>query len=314
MKPVKFANFKLPDLRTVKQAHFKLPEVRNAMLTYLKIPIASATVFSLVLHAFVLFGIGFVLPDPSISHNFLQPLEVVLVNSKSSSRPVKADALAQNSLDGGGNTAEDKRASTPLPSLSEDKQFTPEQSKQHLQKLEQQVKKLLTQAKGMYSVPQEHTDKQRQDGSDMNGRDLVQSALEIARLEAQINRDFSAYQKLPQRKFIGARTQEYRYAQYIEDWRIKVERIGNLNYPALARQQKIFGQLRLTVSIRADGSVEGVEINKSSGQRILDAAAVRIVKLAAPYAPFPEDIRKETDILSIVRTWTFTPNDRLQSQ
>jgi len=281
---------------------------------YLKLPIARSIVFSLCLHAFIIFGIGFVLPDIKKNNNFLQPLQVVLVNSKSRSAPLKADAMAQHSLDGGGNTAEDKRASSPLPTISDDKQFTPEQSTQRLQKLEQQVKKLMTQAKGMYSVAQEHNDKQRKDGSDMNGHDLVQRALEIARLEAQIDRNFSAYQKMPQRKFIGARTQEYRYAQYIEDWRIKVERIGNLNYPSQARQQRIFGKLQLTVSIRANGTLESVEINKSSGQRILDAAAVRIVKLAAPYAPFPEDIRKETDVLSIVRTWTFTPNDHLESE
>ena len=288
--------------------------MRQLILAYAKLPISRSVAFSLCLHAFILFGIGFVLPDPRINNNFLKPLQVVLVNSKSRSAPVKADAFAQHSLDGGGNTAEDKRASSPLPTISDDKQFTPEQSTQRLQKLEQQVKKLMTQAKSMYSVPQAHTDKQRQDGSDMNGRDLVQRALEIARLEAQIDRNFNAYQKMPQRKFIGARTQEYRYAQYIEDWRIKVERIGNLNYPSQARQQRIFGKLQLTVSIRADGSLENVEINKSSGQRILDAAAVRIVKLAAPYAPFPEDIRKETYVLSIVRTWTFTPNDQLESE
>lgn len=288
--------------------------MRQLILAYAKLPISRSVAFSLCLHAFILFGIGFVLPDPRINNNFLKPLQVVLVNSKSRSAPVKADAFAQHSLDGGGNTSEDKRASSPLPTISDDKQFTPEQSTQRLQKLEQQVKKLMTQAKSMYSVPQAHTDKQRQDGSDMKGRDLVQRALEIARLEAQIDRNFNAYQKMPQRKFIGARTQEYRYAQYIEDWRIKVERIGNLNYPSQARQQRIFGKLQLTVSIRADGSLENVEINKSSGQRILDAAAIRIVKLAAPYAPFPEDIRKETDVLSIVRTWTFTPNDQLESE
>ena len=288
--------------------------MRQLILAYAKLPISRSVAFSLCLHAFILFGIGFVLPDPRINNNFLKPLQVVLVNSKSRSAPVKADAFAQHSLDGGGNTAEDKRASSPLPTISDDKQFTPEQSTQRLQKLEQQVKKLMTQAKSMYSVPQAHTDKQRQDGSDMNGRDLVQRALEIARLEAQIDRNFNAYQKMPQRKFIGARTQEYRYAQYIEDWRIKVERIGNLNYPSQARQQRIFGKLQLTVSLNANGSLESVEINKSSGQRILDAAAVRIVKLAAPYAPFPEDIRKETEVLSIVRTWTFTPNDQLESE
>ena len=287
---------------------------KQAALAYLKQPMTGALAFSLCLHAFVIFGISFTLPDPSRNFLALQPLEVVLVNSKSRSRPSKADALAQHSLDGGGNTADNKRASSPLPSLGNDKQLTPEQSTQRLQKLEHETRKLITQAKSMHNVPKAQLEKQRKEGSSASGRDLADRALEIARLEAQINREFNALQKLPQRKFIGARTQEYRYAQYIEDWRIKVERIGNLNYPALARQQKIFGQLRLTVSIRADGSVESVEVNKSSGQRILDAAAVRIVKLAAPYAPFPEDIRKETNVLSIVRTWTFTPNDRLESE
>ena len=288
--------------------------MREVMLAYFKQPLAKSVAFSLLLHAFLLFGVGFALPDPKLNKNFLQPLEVVLVNSKSKSRPIKADSLAQHNLDGGGNTEDNKRASTPLPNLSNDKQFTPEQAKQHLQKLEQQVKKLMTQAKSIHSVLQEHTDKQKQDGSDMNGRDLVQRSLEIARLEAQISRDFNAYQKMPQRKFIGARTQEYRYAQYIEDWRIKVERIGNLNYPSQARQQRIFGKLQMTVSIRANGSLESVEITKSSGQRILDAAAVRIVKLAAPYAPFSAEIRKDTDVLSIIRTWSFTPSDQLETE
>lgn len=281
---------------------------------YLKRPISLSLAFSLGLHAFLLFGISFVLPDPKKIPQVLQPLEVVLVNSKSRSRPLKADALAQNNLDGGGNTPDNKRASSPLPTISDDKQFTPEQSKQRMQKLEQQVKKLLTQAKSMHSVPQTRDEKQRKDGSNMAGRDLVQRAMEIARLEAQINREFSNYQKMPQRKFIGARTQEYRYAQYIEDWRVKVERIGNLNYPSQARQQKIFGKLQLMVSIRSNGTLEAVEVTKSSGQRILDAAAVRIVKLSSPFAPFPEEIRKNTEILSIVRTWSFTSSDQLETE
>jgi protein TonB len=143
---------------------------------------------------------------------------------------------------------------------------------------------------------------------------MLQRSLEIARLEAQISKDFDAYQKLPRRKFIGARTQEYRFAQYIEDWRIKVERIGNMNYPQAARQKNIYGQLQLSVSIRADGSVEKVEVSRSSRQPILDAAARRIVKLAAPFSPLPPDIRKDTDILTITRTWTFTSADTLQSE
>jgi len=93
-----------------------------------------------------------------------------------------------------------------------------------------------------------------------------------------------------------------------------VERIGNLNYPEQARQQKVFGSLKLSVSIRADGSVESIEVNKSSGQRILDAAAMRIVKLAAPYSPLPPNITKDVDILTITRTWTFTSSDKLESE
>ena len=287
---------------------------RKEMLAYFKQPITGSVVFSLCLHAFILFGIGFAFPNLRTNQNFLQPLDVVLVNSKSRTRPNKADAFAQSNLDGGGNTAEKKRASTPLPNLSDDKQFKQEQSTQKLQRLEQHVKKLITQAKSLHNVPQELAEKQRKEGSNRNGRDLVQRALEIDRLEAKISKDFNLYNKSPKIKTVGASTQEYRYAQYVEDWRIKVERIGNLNYPTQARQQKIFGKLRLTVSIKADGSIADVELTTSSGKGILDAAAIRIVRLAAPYAPFPEDIRKETDILRIVRTWSFTANDHLESE
>mgnify|MGYP005821145525 FL=1 len=135
----------------------------------------------------------------------------------------------------------------------------------------------------------------------------------MARLEAQIAKQQDEYQKRPKRKFIGARTQEYRFATYVEAWRQKVERVGNLNYPEAAKEQKIYGQLRMTVSIKADGTLEKIEINQSSGHKILDDAARRIVELAAPYAPFPEDIRKDTDILSITRTWTFTRQDSLSA-
>ena len=142
----------------------------------------------------------------------------------------------------------------------------------------------------------------------------MQRSLEIARLEAQISKDFEAYQKLPRRKFIGARTQEFRFAQYVDDWRAKVERVGNLNYPEQARRQRIFGSLQLTVSIRSDGSVENIEVSRSSGQAVLDDAAKRIVSMAAPYAAFPPDIRRDTDILSITRTWTFTQSDKLETK
>ncbi|MDD5180226.1 MAG: energy transducer TonB [Gallionellaceae bacterium] len=287
---------------------------QQALAGFLKQPLSAAFAFSLVLHSIVLFGVGFVLPDPRKAADSQHPLQVVLVNSKSRERPAHADALAQHNLDGGGNTAEKLRASTSMPILSDDKQFTPEQAAQRVQQLEQETKRLMTQAKSTYSVEQEKNQQQQQESDRKSGEDLVQRSLEIARLEAQIEKNTRMYQEMPRRKFIGARTREYRFAQYIEDWRIKVERIGNLNYPEDARRQKIYGSLQLTVSIRADGSVESVEVSHSSGQRILDAAAQRIVKLASPFAPLPPDIRRDTDILSITRTWTFTQTERLESE
>ena len=283
------------------------------MLTWLKKPLAGAMIFSVAFHAFALFGVALVLPDPRSAIDFIQPLQVVLVNAKSKSRPAKADALAQANLDGGGNTADDRQAKTPLPAIRDDQQFTPEQLAKRVAQLEEESKRMLTRLKSEHKVAQPEL-KKHQSSDVRSGEDLVQKSLEIARLEAQINKNWDAYQKQPRRKFIGARTQEYRFAQYIEDWRIKVERIGNLNYPEQARQQKIFGSLRLSVSINADGSLGPIEVSKSSGNRVLDAAAMRIVKLAAPYSPLPPDIRKDTDILVITRTWTFTSSERLESE
>ena len=283
------------------------------MLIGLKTPLTGAMIFSIAFHAFALFGIALVLPDPRNAASFTQPLQVVLVNAKSKSKPAKADALAQANLDGGGNTPDDRRAKSPLPAIRDDQQFTPEQIARRVSQLEEESKRMLTRLKSEHKVAQPELKKQQSDDA-RSGEDLMQRSLEIARLEAQIDKNWDAYQKQPRRKFIGARTQEYRFAQYIEDWRIKVERIGNLNYPEQARRQKIFGSLKLSVAIKADGSVESIEVSKPSGNRILDAAAMRIVKLAAPYAPLPPDIRKDTDILVITRTWTFTSSERLESE
>jgi protein TonB len=260
-----------------------------------------------------LFGIALVLPDPRKVANYFRPLQVVLVNSKSESKPFHADALAQHNLDGGGNTAEDRQAKSPLPSISDDPRFSLEQQAKHVAELEAKTKRMLTRTKSDYTAVQQELKKQKSNTSS-NGEELVQKAMEMARLEAQIDKNWDAYQKLPRRKFIGARTQEYRFAQYIEDWRIKVERIGNLNYPEQARRQHIFGKLQLSVSIRADGSVESIEVNRSSGHPILDAAAKRIVRLTAPFSPLPPSITKDTDILTITRTWSFTSSDRMESE
>ncbi|MEO7726858.1 MAG: TonB family protein [Burkholderiales bacterium] len=276
-----------------------------------------AVIASVLLHAIIIFGVTFRAPDLS-KHNSAAPaLEVVLVNSRSTARPLHADAVAQHNLDGGGNTDVDRRAKSPLPVTRNDKQTTElTMESKRVQQLEVEAKKLLTQIQSQAKVETAvaQPDQQAETKIAPNAADIMNKSLEIARLEAQISKDWDAYQKRPRRRFLGARTQEYRFARYIEDWRQKIERIGTVNYPEAAKNQKMYGSLQLTVSIRPDGTVDNIEINRSSGQKILDDAARRIVQLAAPYAAFPADISKDTDILSITRTWTFTRADQLSTE
>ncbi|MEO1767252.1 energy transducer TonB [Thiobacter aerophilum] len=277
-------------------------------------PIAVAMGASALLHGIVL-SIHFVPPPPK-PEQARHALEVVLVNAKSTTRPSKPQALAQANLDGGGNTEQKLRASSPLPALgTHDPQPELRQRAQRVEELEQEAARLMAQVRATTPRPAPApTPAPVAPTVPVQGSDLISQSLELARLQAQIEKDYQQYQARPKRRFVGARTEEYRFAQYVEDWRLKVERIGNLNYPEEARRKKIYGSLLLTVHIRSDGSVEKIDVDRSSGSPILDEAAVRIVKLAAPFAPFPENIRKDTDILAITRTWTFTREDQLTSQ
>jgi protein TonB len=142
---------------------------------------------------------------------------------------------------------------------------------------------------------------------------LINRSMEIIRLNERINQSMQAYSKAPKSKFISARTKEFKYASYMRDWVAKVERVGELNYPDAARRQHLSGKLIVQVAIQPDGSVKEIAIRQPSGHKILDDAAVRIVKLAAPFAPFPDNVREETDLLYITRTWVFTSGNRLQS-
>ena len=279
-----------------------------------RMQVAVAT--SVVIHAFLILAVSFTMPDPTRFAG-QQPLEVTLVNAKSQARPLKADALAQANLDGGGNTDAARRARSPLPVPRDPKEGADlTMAQKRVEQLELEAKQLMTQAKSKAAVPSVPETPQPREEPQVapNAADVMSRSMEIARLEASIAREWDSYQQRPRRRFIGARTQEYRFARYVEDWRLKIERVGNLNYPEAARSQKLYGSLLLTVSIKSDGKLERVDINRSSGQRILDAAALRIVELAAPYQPFPADIAKDTDVISITRTWVFTRSDQFVAE
>ena len=309
--PSRFSRPLLPSLRSLPP--LPMPAFLAAMDTARR-NLTLALGASLLLHA-VLLTIHFTPPD-FIDKARERALDVILVNSKSKSRPDKAQARAQTSLDGGGNTEEDRRARTPLPpspNTKEGRELI--EAQRRVAELEaQQRQQMLTQLKSEKTLGADRTRKDLAPAPEpvRSGTDLASSALAIARIEGQISRQMEEYNQRPRKKFIGARVEEYRFAQYVEDWRQKIERIGNLNYPDAAKG-RLYGSLVLTVIIRANGDLERVEVNRSSGKGLLDDAALRIVQMAAPYAAFPESIRRDTDVLEITRTWTFTNADRLRS-
>ena len=286
------------------------------------IPVGNDRVFavaigaSIVLHAIAL-AVHFKLPE-RLRWKASEPrLEVVLVNATTRERPSKADILAQANLDRGGNVDEARRSRSPLPVTNPRNPGRDlAEAQRRVQELEAQQQKLLAAAReAQKRVPAKTTPAQPAEDAapKQNGRDLADLALAAMRLQAQIDKQIEEYQKRPRKKFIGANAAEYRFAQYEEEWRAKVERWGTVNYPPEARG-KLYGNLRLTVTLRPDGSVDTIELDRSSGLKILDAAAFKIVKMAAPFAAFPPSIRRDTDLLVITRTWFFSQGDKIWTE
>jgi periplasmic protein TonB len=278
--------------------------------------LGAALALSLVLHA-ALLSVHFKSPDGLRWKQETAPLEVVLVNAKTRERPAKADVLAQSSLNRGGTVEENRRAKTPLPVTEPrepGKDLADAQRRQRsLEAKQQELLAQMRSAQSQVPAPAPREVGVEEPGAQPKGRDLADLALAAIRLQAQIDRQIEEYQKRPRKKFIGANAAEYRFAQYEEDWRVKIERVGTINYPAEARG-KIYGNLRLTVTIRPDGNVESIELDRSSGLKVLDAAAFKIVRMATPFAAFPPDIRRDTDLLVITRTWFFGQGDKIWTE
>ena len=271
---------------------------------------------SVLVHAMAL-AMHFKVPEQLLRPQPEARLEVVLVNAKTRERPSRPDVLAQANLDRGGNVDERRHRKTPLP-VTEPRRPGKDlaDAQRRVRELEARQQELLAQARESAARvrPQPPSvEKPEPAPAQPSGRDLADLSLAALRLQAQIARQLDEYQKRPRKKFIGANAAEYRFAQYEEDWRAKVERMGTLNYPAEARG-RIYGNLRLTVTLRPDGSVAAIELDRSSGLKVLDAAAFKIVRMASPYAPFPPDIRRDTDLLVITRTWFFGQGDKLWTE
>lgn len=256
-------------------------------------------------HALVILGISFDAFDQDPPDRTTPTLDITVVNSKSAEDPDDYDYLAESSQDGAGNTDEKIRPQqqiteqTPPPAPSQ-----PASVASQLLTGDNRTRKVETSMDTDLDMESETT----------NAAELINRSMEMLTLNQQINQSLQAYSKAPQSKYISARTKEFKYANYMRDWVSKVERVGELNFPDSARRADLSGSLIVEVALYPDGSVRNITILRPSGHKILDDAAVRIVKLAAPFAPFPEDIRKETDILYITRTWVFTSGKQMRSR
>ena len=278
-------------------------------------PLSMAITASLLIHAVIL-SIHFKLPD-ALARATDSALDIVLVNSKHARKPVHAQAKAQTNLDGGGNTDQDRIATTPLPPSQQLREGDDvAEAPRRVQALEAEQRSMMTRLKAdkRVAIDTRHNDLQSPlTTPELSGLDLATRSLAIARLEGQIDRNLDEYNKRPRKLFIGARTEEYAPAQYLEDWRQKVERVGNLNYPEAAKG-RLYGSLLVYIEINSEGDLVRAEVHRSSGHKILDEAALRILRLAAPYGKFPAELKRQADILSFARTWTFTQADQLQAQ
>ena len=303
-------------------------------------------IFSIIIYLTILLGVSFDASSPPTNQP-LANLEITLVKQQTELAPEEADFLAQANNEGGGESDEKSPEPTPDAPVPETKdeassqaepipqpeQPTPEPVKEPepiiepvktVEKPPAKQEKVITQAKAERKVETTVETDEKTDvvaevapKPKLSARDLIfQAKNEIIALEKKLDASTKALSKKPKKRRLSSRTKEFAAAAYHEAWRKKVERIGNFNYPQEAKRQRINGSLMLSVDINPDGSVppDGIVISRSSGHKILDDAAIRIVRLAAPYAAIPDNVLKDHDMITIIRTWKFETDRGLQAR
>lgn len=268
-------------------------------------PFMVCLVLAVAVHAAILFGVTFGVTLKAMPR-LADTLDVVLVQWRSEREPEEADYLAQASQQGGGELTEKRRpketAAGQLPTMSQGEDLQRSEARQPQESVElREVVAVETEA----PRPLTPTEVEQPEQPLPDAAELMSQSLDLASLQPElgVRREFQS--KQPRRRFISANTREYEFASYMSAWVSKVERVGNLNYPSELRRKNLHGDLVLTVGVNPNGTVESIQIMRSSGIREIDDAAVRIVRLAAPYAPLPGNITDRVDVLHITRTWRF---------
>ena len=274
--------------------------------------------FALAIHAILILGISFDLMDNS--NDVITTMEVTLVHQRSNEEPEEADYLAQENQLGGGSQQSKSRPSSPFsnPLPIPEKGFAPNSRRAmtppHIKEAKKQTEIMSVDQANLKTSDQKLKEESTITTKSLTAAQLFERSQQIAKLSAEINKLKEAYQQTPKHTWVhGANAKKYRFASYMDAWRAKVERIGNLNYPAIVTRKKLTGSLLLDVAINPDGTIRSARITRSSGYRELDQAALRIVNMAAPFPPLTKEILKDTDVLHIPRVWRFQQGSRLDT-
>jgi protein TonB len=284
----------------LKTGHAKHAGMRNAILA------------AALLHAALLIGLSFERPE---ARHYNRQIEITLTTRPSAKAPERASHIAQADQAGSGERAEREVATSrdPAPQTGERLQGQlPLQRPRTEAQLHRELVTTTGEAEQLQSREQQAREEQRRR---LQGLSPVVEALnrELATLEAELDQQTRNYAAMPRvRRLTSVSARRAVDAAYLHDWRARVEAVGNRYYPEASVRYGLYGKLRLLVVIRQDGSLEDIRVLSSSGYAVLDEAAIKIVQMAAPYAPFPAELRATTDKLEIIRTWQFDEN-RLSS-
>ncbi len=264
---------------------------------------------ALSLHAAIILGVGFVW---QVKQAASPTIEITLAQHSEKEAPKDADFIAQANQSGSGESAESIEKTTTNASdfhANEQREVLTEsiQTNQQEQPAETPPR-VSTSFSAEESTPIQSREPLVDEKPLLNAQKdrKLNLSRDIASIEARLDQEYQGDARGPRiRRLTSVSARSTADAYYLQAWRRKVEAVGNLNLPVDSKRKHLYGNLRLLVAITSDGGLKDVYVLDSSGYKILDDAAVRIVRLAAPFAPFPEEMRKSTDVLEIIRTWQF---------
>jgi protein TonB len=268
-----------------------------------------ALFLAISVHAAIILGVGFVW---NAQRDRAPAIEVTLAQHEDAVAPDKADFLAQANQQGSGDDAEvQERTTSEEAAFHEDvfREVRADVTPREARPAPDPHAVVTTRVARDEKASTTPVERETQAPETPQSRPVLNLSPDIASIEARIDEDEQMRARGPRvRRLTSVSARSTVDAYYLQSWRRKVEAVGNLNYPDEARRDHLYGSLRLLVAITPDGGLKEVRVLDSSGHKVLDDAAVRIVKLAAPFAPFPEAMRADTDVLEIIRTWQFRKN------